>query len=104
PRRPDFFRQKLDVGRQISRAALLATFDDHHDARVWCLLLLHRPHGRDRCEDRVSIVRATAPVELPVAPDRRPRSEAGFPPFEGWLFVAVTVHENRLGPVSVDLD
>src|SRR5439155_12574736 len=76
---------------------------DHHDARVRYLLLLQRAHGRDRREDCIAIIRAAAPVELSVAPDRRPRSEAGIPAFEGRLFVEMAVHEDRRGGITVDL-
>ena len=41
-RRADAVGQQIDVGGEIDRAALLAAFDEHDDARVGKTLLLQR--------------------------------------------------------------
>src|SRR5258705_3006034 len=62
-RRPDFLRQQVDVGGQVERSALLAAFDDDHDARMWRVLRLYRANGGDGREDGVAVISAAASEE-----------------------------------------
>ncbi len=99
-RRADALGERLDVGRQVVRAALLARLDQHHAAGVRDMLALQRLQRGDAGERGVAIVGAAAAVQLAVAHHRRPRPEPVVPPVHRRLLVEMAVEQHRLGTVA----
>ena len=89
--------QHLEVGGQVERARFFAGFDQADDARVWRALRLQRLHRADGRVDGVTVVGATAAIELAVFDLGRPGPQVRAPAVELGLLVQVAVHQHGLG-------
>ncbi len=100
--------QMVDVGRQVVAAGFLAGLDQHHAARMRQALGAQRQYRRQQTEDRVTIVGATAPVQLVVAQHRLPWAEVRIPAGHFRLLVQVAVQQHgvvaRFGTGCRNLD
>ena len=99
--------ERIDVGRQVVAAALLARLDQHRrSARAATPCALQRLDRGERGEDRVAVVGAAAAVEPVVLDHRRPRPEALAPAGHLRLLVEVAVeqHGRRRSPVAGHVD
>jgi hypothetical protein len=102
--RADARRERLEVGREVVAAALLAAFDEDRHARVRPLLLLQRAQRRQGAEHRVAVVRAAPAVELAALDHRRPRPEPFAPAGHFGLLVEVAVDQHIAFAFSFDFD
>ena len=92
--------QRLEVGGQVGRAALLAGLDQHDAAGVGAAGLLHRLDGGEGRERRVAVVGPASAVEPAVLDDGRPRPQPLPPAVHLGLLVQVAVEQDGVGRVG----
>ena len=96
--------QRLDVVGQVVAPALLARLDDHHAARVRDPLLVQRTERGERGVDRVTVVRASAPVEPIAFQLRPPGTEPVAPAAHFGLFVEMPVEQEAVVALARNFD
>ena len=93
----------VDVIGQVEAAALLATLDEHHAARMRQVLLLQGANRRQGAEYGITVVGAAAAVELAIPDHGFPRGQTVTPAIELGLLVQVAVEQDGVVVAAFDL-